>query len=79
LSRRSTRFRYSRTRPLPDTYGGLKVAFQSRADLGERQEARPRPTGYKTAARLLEPEGFTAFRLRRLDAPRLAFLDDIRD
>jgi len=28
-------------------------------------------------AKLLEPEGFTAFRLRRLDAPRLALLDDI--
>src|SRR5882672_4443313 len=44
---------------------GLKVAFQSRVDLGERQEARPRLAGYKTAAKLLEPEGFTAFRLRR--------------
>ena len=57
----------------------LKVAFQSRADLGKRQEARPRLTRYRTAAKLWEPEGFTAFRLRRLDAPRLAFLDDIGD
>jgi len=57
--------------------GGLKSRFNPGRVLARGK--RPRLTGYKTVTKLLEPEGVAAFRLRGLDAPRLAFLDDIRD